>query len=228
MGSTFKANFKVISTYVNAMNEKQIHDIKTELEKEGKVKIKIGKEEFELTEKMLTIKLEKKKINGRNFVPHVIEPSYGIGRIVYAILEHAYYVREGDEQRGVLAVVPVIAPVKCSILPLVSNQTLDLKIPAIIRALTNAGISYRVDSTAQKIGRRYARTDEIAIPFAITIDFTTLDNNTVTLRERDSMKQIRISLDSVAQLLVDLVNRKIKWEDVVAKYPAQESNDEDK
>lgn len=86
--------------------------------------------------------------------------------------------------------------------------------------LTNVGISHKVDDSSGSIGRRYARTDEIAIPFAITIDFDSLkEPNTVTLRERDSMQQIRIDLEEVVKVVGDLADLKITWQEVVSKYP---------
>ncbi|KAH9266297.1 hypothetical protein BASA83_010681 [Batrachochytrium salamandrivorans] len=110
---------------------------------------------YVVTADMLSITRKTIKINVREYTPSVIEPSFGIGRILYALLEHSYYVREGDEQRAVF------------------------KFPAA------------VDDSTGSIGRRYARNDELGTPFAITIDFQTVNDKTVTLRERDTTKQIR-------------------------------------
>jgi len=163
-----------------------------------------------------------KKESGENIIPGVIEPSFGIGRIIYSILEHSYYVRQDDEKRGVLRFPPSIAPVKCSLLPLSSNDSLLTFIPQISRALTVAGISVRVDDGGQSIGRRYARTDEIGIPFGITIDFRTVEDKTVTLRERDSTLQVRIPIAELAGVLTQLVQGTSTWVDVRAQYPAVE------
>lgn len=90
--------------------------------------------------------------------------------------------------------------------------------------LINAGISHKVDDSSGSIGRRYARTDEISIPFAITIDFDSLkEPNTVTLRERDSMQQIRISLEEVIKVVCDLADLRTTWSDVISKYPLFEN-----
>ena len=139
-------------------------------------------------------------------VPSVIEPSFGIGRILYAILEHNFHKREGDEQRNWLSLPPAIAPISCSVLPLSNNEqfeqyvqdigmaTLHCHTPPIHISATGlklCGISHKVDNSSGSIGRRYARTDEIGIPFGITVDFDTLKTKTATLRERDSMQQIR-------------------------------------
>jgi glycyl-tRNA synthetase len=114
----------------------------------------------------------------------------------------------------VLSLPPAIAPVKVSVLPLLQNESLNAFIPQIIKwilrrsvrlivpinhfhtvtLLTNNGISCKLDDTGQSIGRRYARTDEIGIPFGITIDFDTVSDNSVTLRERDSTAQVRVKV----------------------------------
>lgn len=87
---------------------------------------------------------------------------------------------------------PLIAPVKCSVLPLSSKPELLQKVTQVTQELRKRELSFRVDDSSGSIGRRYARTDEIAIPFGITIDFETLKSETVTLRERDTTLQVRL------------------------------------
>jgi len=84
--------------------------------------------------------------------------------------------------------------------------------------LIKAGISNKVDDSGVTVGKRYARTDECGIPFAITVDFDTLEDDTVTLRELDSTKQIRLPIGELAQLLIDLTSEYTTWADVVAKH----------
>jgi len=166
------------------------------------------------------------KVSGRNFVPAVIEPSFGIGRIMYAILEQSFAVREKDERRGVLSLTPVVAPVKCSILPLTQAPKLQPYVAQVASLLTRAGISHKIDDVGQSIGRRYARTDEIGIPFGITIDFDTEKDTTITIRERDSMRQIRAPIDK----LVSIIERTLtgeSWQVVSNEWPIFESKDDD-
>ena len=80
------------------------------------------------------------------------------------------------------------------------------------------GVSSKVDDSGQSVGKRYARTDECGIPFAITVDFDTLKDDTVTLRDLVSMKQIRLPIEEVSINVNSVVAGLIKWEDVVAKY----------
>lgn len=93
-------------------------------------------------------------------------------------------------------------------------------------ALTRVDVSHKVDDSSGSIGRRYARTDEIAIPYGITIDFDTLkEPKSVTLRERDSMGQVRIPLEEIADVVRSLAYSKIQWSDVEAKYPKFEQQE---
>jgi len=84
-------------------------------------------------------------------------------------------------------------------------------------------LSCKVDDTGQSIGRRYARTDEIGIPFGITVDFKTLEDETVTLRELHTMKQLRVPLKEVAKVLAGLSSEEESWEEVCKRYPFFES-----
>lgn len=99
----------------------------------------------------------------QEIIPNVIEPSFGIGRIMYALFEHNFRVREGDEQRTYLALPPLIAPLKCSVLPLSNNPDFVPLVRKLSKALTENGVSHRVDDSSGSIGRRYARTDQVGL-----------------------------------------------------------------
>lgn len=121
----------------------------------------------------------------------MIEPSFGIGRLLYCVLEHAFRMR--DEKRTYLSFKPRLAPVKCSILSVINHSDFKPYIAKIKSILKQRQISCKVDDGNATIGKRYARTDEIGIPFGITIDNSTVDPNnekynTVTLREIETMK----------------------------------------
>lgn len=85
------------------------------------------------------------------------------------------------------------------------------------RSLRTIGISSRVDSSSASIGKRYARNDELGTPFAITVDFQTVEDNTVTLRERDSTKQVRASLEEAITAVKNVVDGKKTWEAIVER-----------
>jgi glycyl-tRNA synthetase len=144
------------------------------------------------------------------FVPHVIEPSFGVDRTVLAVLSNAYTEDElGGEKRVYLKLAPKVAPIKVAVFPLLKNKpSLVEKAKEVHRMLreklsAKAGIS--VGSIAfddnGNIGKRYRRQDEIGTPFCITIDFDTLENDTVTVRDRDTGEQKRVAIADLPETL---------------------------
>ena len=140
-------------------------------------------------------------VTNEKFVPYVIEPAAGLTRSLMAFLVEAYTEDEAPNTKGgvdvrtVLKLDPRLAPVKAAVLPLSKNEDLSPKardLAAELRTLWN--VDY--DET-QAIGRRYRRQDEIGTPYCVTVDFDTLDDQAVTIRERDSMSQERVALDQV-------------------------------
>lgn len=136
------------------------------------------------------------------FTPNVIEPSFGLGRIMTTVFEHSFKLR--DEKRTYLLLKPRIAPVKVSILPLQSDERFVPIIADLKKRFKRSLITCKVDDTGQSIGKRYARTDEIGIPFGVTVDFKTLEEKSVTLRELYTMKQLRVPIDDLEKVLVNL------------------------
>jgi len=142
-------------------------------------------------------------------------------------------VRPDDAQRTYFDFPALISPVKCSLLPLIDNDDLnrvvnDISIFLILNSciehlLIQNNVSSKIDDSGQSIGRRYARTDECGIPFAITVDFDTLKDQTVTLRDLDSMKQVRLPISDLAPTISGLSYCWIKWADVVQKFPLFEA-----
>jgi len=139
---------------------------------------------------------------GESYVPYVIEPSAGVDRSVLAFLIDAYdeELAEG-EIRVVLRLHPQLAPIKVAILPLSRNE----KLVPLAREVYSKLRSYFMTQydDAQSIGRRYRRQDEIGTPFCVTIDFQSLEDNQVTIRERDSMSQIRLPIEEMVETLQD-------------------------
>ncbi len=173
-----------------------------EMEPKDKVVITIENEEIEISPELYEIK---EVISEKSFIPHVIEPSYGIDRILYCILEHNY--KEGKkegEKYVVLTFPPTIAPIKVGVFPLVSKDGLPEIAQEIEKNLRNEKILVFYDEKGS-IGRRYARMDEIGTPFCITTDYTTLEDETVTIRERDTTEQIRIKRQKVAEWIKERI-----------------------
>ena len=135
------------------------------------------------------------------FIPHVIEPTFGVERTVLALLCEAYNEEtlENGETRTVLRFKPSIAPVKVAVFPLMKKEPLSAKAAEVFR-LVQARWTCEYDESGA-IGKRYRRQDELGTPYCITIDFDTLENNTVTVRERDSMQQVRVSIEQLVSIL---------------------------
>ena len=127
------------------------------------------------------------EIRGEEIVPHVIEPSFGIDRIIYTVLDHSFYEDAVDgETRAVLRFKPAVAPIEVAVLPLMDRK--ELVDPAKKHPAGAEGTGMRVDyDTSGSIGRRYRRNDEIGTPYEVTVDYETLEQGTVTIRDRDSM-----------------------------------------
>ncbi len=145
---------------------------------------------------------------GRHYVPHVIEPSAGVDRVMLAVLTSAY--REetiqastsarSAEKRVVLGLLPSLAPIKVAVFPLVSNKPELLAAAKLIYKRLRQHFVCEFDISGA-IGRRYRRADEIGTPFCVTVDFTTLQDETVTVRERDSMRQTRMDVKDLRAYL---------------------------
>lgn len=161
---------------------------------------RIGPEDVKIVEETI-------EERGRRFIPHVVEPSFGSDRLLYAVLEYAYS-REND--RVVLRIPRDLAPVQAVVLPLMPKDGLAEKSLQLYRTLLDEGFDVEYDETGS-IGRRYARADEAGVPVAITIDYDTMKNDSVTLRDRDTWQQVRCGMGGLPDLLRAYVRGKKKF-----------------
>src|SRR5213592_1484515 len=153
----------------------------------------------------------------QRFVPHVVEPSAGVDRTVLALICEAYSTDEAPDEKGkmetrlVLRFHPRMAPIKCGLFPLLKNNEQLVAKTKEIAGLLRAHMNVFYDESGA-IGRRYRRQDEIGTPFGVTVDFETLGEktaaltDTVTLRERDSMKQERVKISDLADILISRIS----------------------
>jgi len=152
----------------------------------------------------------------QRFVPHVVEPSAGVDRTVLALICEAYDEDTAPDEKGkletriVLRFHPRMAPIKCSVLPLLKNNEQLVAKAKEIADLLHPHMNVFYDETGA-IGRRYRRQDEIGTPFGVTVDFETLGEkdralqDTVTLRDRDSMKQERVPITELVSILTSRI-----------------------
>jgi len=157
------------------------------------------------------------------FIPSVIEPSFGIGRILYAIIEHNFWVRE--DERNVISFKPFIAPIKCVVTNLINKNRernekekekfdgdVDNPIDMVKEGLKNNNVKFTVCERNVSIGKKYSSYDEIGVPFFVTIDGDSLIDFDCTIRERDSMSQVRVQLESVGEIVRKLVDSEIDFD----------------
>ncbi|MCK4812251.1 MAG: glycine--tRNA ligase, partial [Methanosarcinales archaeon] len=163
------------------------------------ISITVDGEEIRIPRDVVEYETVIKEVRGENVIPHVIEPSFGIDRIIYAVLEHSFAEELVDkETRSVLRLPHEVAPVQVAVLPLLTREELIDPAIKIVDILRRSGIFVSYDD-AGTIGRRYRRNDEIGTPFSVTIDYDTLDDGTVTIRDRDSMVQVRVQVRELAE-----------------------------
>jgi len=192
LGPMFKKDAGRIAEKIESM---EYVEGELEIELDGKI-VKVPEDAYE-------IRIEEETIGGERFIPHVIEPSFGIDRILYAILEHSYYERS-DSGYKVLKLPPRIAPIKVGVFPLMPKDNLDVEARKLLEKLRTSGIPSYYDESGS-IGRRYARADEIGVPFCVTIDYQTLEDSTVTIRDRDSVQQKRVKIENLVTVLRNLI-----------------------
>jgi len=137
----------------------------------------------------------------KRVTPHVIEPSLGSDRLVFTLLINAFEKKiEGGQAKNILKLAPLIAPIQASVFPLVNKDGLPEKAREVFETLREAGFVVEYDEKGS-IGKRYARADEIGTPFAVTIDYDSLEKNDVTIRFRDSSAQERVDIEKLAEFL---------------------------
>ena len=141
------------------------------------------------------------QLENKHIVPAVVEASAGVDRALLTILADAFTQEEvNGESRTVLKLSPKIAPIKVAVFPLMNKNNMPELSQKIVEDIRNAGIASFYDAGGS-IGKRYRRQDEAGTPFGVTVDHDTLEDNTVTLRDRDTMNQERISIDKIIEAL---------------------------
>jgi len=220
LGKTFGKDAGWIQNTFAELDESRLLEIQIQLAKGSAVVTTPDGRDLTLTPEAVTIERKTFKQSIREFTPNVIEPSFGLGRILYVLLEHNFWAREQDIERGVLSLPSVVAPTKVLIVPLSAKEEFDPLIQEVSSKLRKAGIFSRVDDSNTSIGKRYARNDELGTPFGVTLDFASVQNRTMTLRERDTTGQLIGNIDEVIAVLIDLVNGSTDWAGACKALPA--------
>ena len=205
--STIGPVFKSDAATVRSLLEKaSVEEVERSIKEKsfymaGKFKILLEHVKFDWTEI---------KESGRRFVPEVIEPSFGAERLIYAVLEYGY---TQVKDRVVMNIPVDIAPIQVSVFPLMAKDGLDQKARSVCDMLRRAKLDVDYDESGT-IGRRYARADEIGVPIAVTIDYDTLKDDTVTLRDRVTWKQVRAPVASLLDRLCKYLTKSCAFSDL--------------
>ena len=161
------------------------------------VSVEVDGETYTLPVEKTGFGVEKRTESGEHVTPHVVEPSFGVGRLVYSVLVHRMETDEVDgEERAYLDLPAGIAPTAVAVFPLMTKDGLDDRAREVAGKLRAAGLEVAYDDTGN-IGRRYRRQDEVGTPYCVTVDYDTLEEDTVTVRERDSTDQARVGVEAL-------------------------------
>ncbi|MGA1866608.1 MAG: His/Gly/Thr/Pro-type tRNA ligase C-terminal domain-containing protein, partial [Thermoplasmatota archaeon] len=200
---------------VQALKELDISKIKRSKERGEPLMVELpGEDAREVPAEAVTLVEIEEKTYHEKYTPHVVEPSFGIDRLMVAVLEHAYTEMENspmkemvEEDSGpyrVLRLDPRLSPIKCGVFPLMNKDGLPEIARKIVQDLKRFGVTTYYDHSGS-IGRRYARMDEIGTPFSITVDYESKEDDTVTIRFRDTAEQIRVPVHDVPARVLRLI-----------------------
>lgn len=237
LGPLFKGKAKAVADALKQLSEEELS--------KDQIKVTLDGEELTVSSDVVDFAEETVKVSGENVIPHVIEPSYGIDRIFYGVMEHAFDEEnvaqkaaesglkgaeavegaekvekakkepeavkdenegEGEEARLVMHFSSAVAPVQVAVLPLLTRKELADPAKDIVVRLREKNLLVNYDDSGT-IGRRYRRNDEIGTPYSVTVDYDTLQDGTVTIRDRDSMRQIRAPINGIENVLYELIYR---------------------
>ncbi|NUC74146.1 glycine--tRNA ligase [Haloterrigena sp. SYSU A558-1] len=180
------------------------------------VEIDLEGETHEIPVEKTGFAVEEQTEAGEHITPHVVEPSFGVDRLVYTVLHHAYREDEvADEERTYLELEPEVAPTFVGVFPLQNDDELESQANEIVADLREVGLSVTYDDSGN-IGRRYRRQDEVGTPFCVTVDYETVEDEetTVTVRERDTTDQKRLPVDDLAETLSSIREGDLEFDEL--------------
>ncbi|MFW9920810.1 MAG: glycine--tRNA ligase [Candidatus Thorarchaeota archaeon] len=152
------------------------------------------------------------KVEGKPVVPNVLEIAFGVERPLFCLIDNCY--DENEQEEVFLRFPPHLAPIQVAVFPLMGKEELVCPATEIYNEILESGLVTQFDQGGS-IGRRYRRQDEVGTPFCVTIDYDTLENDTVTLRERDSMNQVLIKRSELVSILHSLVKTRFTFESLM-------------
>lgn len=201
LGPVYKGEAAKVAALLTKVPAQEVADA---MQKQGSIIV----DKYEVKADQVDVSNQKTLVRGARFVPHVVEPSFGCDRLFYVALEYAYGLKD---DRVVMSFPRSIAPIQVGIYPLMGKDGLDCKAREIQKLLSEEGLMTEYDETGS-IGRRYARADEAGVQLGVTIDYDTLEDDTVTIRDRDSWQQVRVEIKDLPELLHKYFQGKLNFE----------------
>lgn len=228
-GPLFRKDAGTVQDFLTLRTQCELEELSKELDQNKKLVVQVPglSSQSEIPGDLVKIQKVSRVEHVREYTPNVIEPSFGIGRILYSIFEHQFWSRPSDKDRCVLSLPPLVAPTKVLVVPLSNHADLAPLTKKITAALRKAQVPFKVDDSSASIGKRYARNDELGTPFGITIDFETVKDGSVTLRERDSTKQVRGGLEEIVSAIKSITYEGVTWAEGTAHLKSFETVSED-
>ncbi|MCK5265991.1 MAG: glycine--tRNA ligase, partial [Candidatus Thorarchaeota archaeon] len=153
------------------------------------------------------------KVNKQPVVPTVLEIAFGVERPLFCLIDNSFQPESEARDTDWLKFPPEVAPIQIAVFPLMGKPELKEPAQGIYTDIMDAGFIAQFD-VGGSIGKRYRRQDEVGTPFCVTIDYTTLEDGTVTIRDRDSMEQVRIHKDNLITTMKDLVKGSIQFDSI--------------
>jgi glycyl-tRNA synthetase len=203
LGPIYKGEAAKVAALLAKVPAQEVADA---MQKQGSIMV----DKYEIKADQVDIGKQKIIVRGTRFIPHVVEPSFGSDRLFYVALEYAYGIKD---DRVVMSFPRSIAPIQVGVYPLMSKDGLDTKACEVQKQLACEGFMAEYDETGS-IGRRYARADEAGVQLGITIDYDTLTDETVTIRDRDSWQQVRAKIADLPELLHKYFQGKANFEEL--------------
>ena len=229
IGKAFKKSAKAIIAYLESLPKDQA----LALRDAGGGEIEVAGEKHTLEAQHVAFEVKVEDVYVEEYVPNVIEPSLGVDRVLYAIFEHAYGQRAsegGDDakmKRHVLSFSPAMSPYMLALFPLDKRITREAAFDGLFEDISQScatsGVSFKPDLTSVAIGVKYSRYDELGIPLCAVIDGESLKGGGVTLRDRDSVTQVRVPASQVADLAWKISTGQTTWADIQQQYVGVEN-----
>jgi glycyl-tRNA synthetase len=203
LGPLFKKDAKAVKEALETLDGEKI--LKAQKGTKVPIKVKVGGKDLEVPADGYDIIEKEEKVSGSRVTPHVIEPSYGIDRIIYTLIEHAFFeTTKENEPYMVLRLRPGVSPIKVGVFPLMAKDGLSELAWDLNEELKAHGLRTYFDESGT-VGKRYARMDEIGTPWCVTVDYDSKTDKTATIRDRDSTEQVRVKISEIPDVICALL-----------------------